>query len=523
MYVEAICPLCLHTHIVSDELRGEKYRCEECEELFIVNRRAKRTHRRPYRPRTVRPADELEEADPLPTPAGSRGPRSRRPSDHRDPPRKRTAQRSRSRVGLVIGLTAGAVLLFGLLGGGTWWYFWGRDGKNQANTAPGKDGPIPVAQGNLPAEPPKEVPPKQPAEPPKPDPPKPEAEPAWKVKVDRPAAVVKLPADFKKTLSVRATNTEVVFPTATGSALVAVGDNFDDKDERQVWNLQADAQVGKLVGRKYPAAPPVLSPDGAHFAVIPFGEKEIVDVTAPASGKAVRIDAGLPIEVMDFAGPGKLLVAGKQGAGLRLRLWDAATGKREADFDGPPLGTPPPASLRDTMAVSPGGAYVAVVTPDHLDVWDLKTGTAAGRRALPWNAGNWLLPCRGLSFSPDGSELVGFFQVKGQSRLVCWDMTRGEAAFDVPFPALRLWAGTETLYKGHVLGWVGDRRGWLLYGQMFIDRKADKVGPAPAGLLALDQPFRRMVGSDHVATMPAGLGNKVLTVGRFDPARPGGP
>jgi hypothetical protein len=161
-----------------------------------------------------------------------------------------------------------------------------------------------------------------------------------------------------------------------------------------------------------------------------------------------------------------------------------------------------------------------VATPDDLWLWDLKAGTAAGRRPLPWNARNWLLPCAGLSFSPDGTELVGLFQLGDSSRLVCWDVARGEAVFDVTFRAPSLWVGTPTAYKGHVLGWVGDRRGWLLYGQMFIDRKADKVGPAPAGLLAADQPFRRMVGPEHIATLPGGIGGrKVLTVSRFDPDR----
>jgi hypothetical protein len=528
MYVEAICPLCLHTHIVPADMRGERYRCEECEEVFIINRRSKKTHRRPPRARTVRPADELDEVVPadeaevLPVGTGSRGKRRRRIDDEADRPRKRPARRPGTRVGLVVGLSAGAVLLLGLAGAGVWWAFWGRgDSKDQAKTSPTHDGPIPVAVGRPPAdaEPPKNDPPRPKAGPPKNDPPKPEARLAWNVKVDRPAVTVRLPADFKKEITARATNTEVVFPTATGSPFVAVGDNFDDKDERQVWNLQADAPAGKLVGRRYSAGPPVLSPDGAHLAIIPFGEHKIVDVAALASGKAVRIDTDLETEVVDFVGPGKLLVAGKQGANLRLRVWDAATGKREHDFDGPPLGTPPTA-LRDTVAVSPGGAYLAVVTPDDLWLWDLKTGAAAGRHPLPWNAGNWLLPCRGLSFSPDGTELAALFQVKGQSRLVCWDVARGEAVFDVTFPALRLWAGTEMAYRGHVLGWVGERRGWLLYGQMFLDRKADRVGPAPAGLLAPDQPFRRMVGPDHVATLPGGLGgHKVLTISPFDPGK----
>jgi hypothetical protein len=278
--------------------------------------------------------------------------------------------------------------------------------------------------------------------------------------------------------------------------------------------------TGKLGGRHYSSGPPVLSPDGAHLAILPFGEKEIVDVAPLAGGKAVRIDTGTPAEVVDFAGPGKLLVAGKRGSTLHLRVWDATTGKREREFDGPPLGNPPTLT-RDMLAVSPGGAYLAVVTPEALWLWDLKAGAAAGRRPLPWNEANWLFPCRGLSFSPDGAELAALFQVGGKSRLACWGVEGGMPRYNVTFPALRLSAGAEMAYKGQVLGWVGERRGWLLYGQMFIDRKADVVGPTPPGLLAPDQPFRRLVGTDHIATLPAGLGgNKVLTVAPFDPDKP---
>ena len=65
MYVEAICPLCLARHVVPADMRGEKYRCEECEEVFIVSRKAKKTDKRPSRPPEVQPADELGEVIPV--------------------------------------------------------------------------------------------------------------------------------------------------------------------------------------------------------------------------------------------------------------------------------------------------------------------------------------------------------------------------------------------------------------------------------------------------------------------------
>jgi hypothetical protein len=528
MYVEAICPLCLATHILPADMRGTRYRCDECEEVFVVNRRSKKTTKRPPRARKALAADDVEEVAPADKPdvlpVATEAPTSRRRRvEHDDRPRKRL--RPKRRVGLAVGLAASFVVLVWISAGGAWWYYKGRhDGEQSQANNHGDDGPrVAAGQPVDPPEPKKEEPPPPKKERPKEEPRKEQGPPAWRAKADPPAVAVRLPDDFKKEITANATNTEVVFPTSTGSPFVAVGDNFDDKDERQVWDLRTGTPAGKLVGRHYTTEKPVLGPDGNHLAILPFGEKEIVDVYALSTGKPVRIDTGMPTDVVDFAGPGKLLVAGKRGAVLHLRVWDAATGKREREFDGPPPGAAT-SLTRDMVAVSPGGAWLAVVTPESLWLWDLKKGTAAGQRALPWNGANWLFPCRGLSFSPDGRELAALFQVSGQSRLVCWDVAGGEPVVDVTFPALRLWVGTEVAYKGHVLGWVGDRRGWLVYGQMFIDRTANKVGPPPSGLLAADQPFRRMVGPDHVATLPGGLGGKkVLTVGRFNPDKPGGP
>jgi hypothetical protein len=529
MYVEAICPVCLATHILPADMRGTRYRCDECEEVFIVNQKSKRTNKRPPRPRKVRAADDRDEASPakaaevLPV---ATEPRSRRRGRNRDDdrPRKRPP-RSRRRLWLVISLAAVFVVFVWGGGVGVWWYYWGRHDNDPVQADHHGDDGLRVAAGQPvdPPEPKKDVPPPKKA-PPKEEPPKVEGPPAWRAKPDPLAAPVRLPGDFKKEITASAGNTEIVFPTATGSPFVAVGDNFDDKDERQVWNLQTGTPAGKLAGRHYSTERPVLSPDGAHLAILPIGEKEIVDVFALATGKSVRIDTGgLPTDVVDFAGPGKLLVAGKRGDVLHLRVWDAATGKREGEFDGPRLGSAT-SLTRDMLAVSPGGAWLAVVTPESLSMWDVKKGNAAGQHALPWNNANWLFPCRGLSFSPDGRELAALFQVDGKSRLVCWNLNGGEQVHDLTFPALRLWAGAEMLYKGQVIGWVGANRGWLLYGQMFIDRGATRVGSPPSSLLSADQPFRRMVGPDHIASLPGGLGGKkVLTISRFDPDKPAAP
>jgi hypothetical protein len=527
MYVEAICPLCRATHILPVEMRGERHRCEECEEVFIVNTRSRRTNKKPPRTRTARPAaDRGEGASRVPEvlPVATKSParRGRRDEDDDRPRRSSSRRRSNRRTGLLVALSGilFTVIVVGSVGG--WWYYRGRgDGLDTAQDD-NHDHEVRVAVGQpIDDDPPKKDPAKTKKDreakgDPKDDPPQ------WRAKADPPKPLLDLPADLRREIAGRANNIEVVFPTSTASPFIAIGDNFDDKDERQVYDLRTGKKTGELGGRHYSSAPPVLSPDGAHLAILPFGEKEIVDVWPLAGAKPVkpvRIDTDLPTDVVDFAGPGRLLVAGKRGAALHVRVWDAKTGKREVAFDGPPLGDPVKPT-RDMLAVSPGGNYLAVVTPEALSLWDLRNGTPAGRHALPWNEGNWLFPCRGLSFSPDGRELAALFQVGGKSRLVSWNVQTGMPLNTVIFPELRPSPGAEVAYRGHVLGWVGQRRGWLLYGQMFVGRD-DKVGPPPPGLLAPDQPFRRLVGTDHIATLPAGLGgNKVLTVAPFDPDKP---
>ncbi len=62
MYVEAVCPVCLTSHIVPADQRGRRYRCGQCEEVFVINEKSKTTNKRPPRARAVRPADEPDAA-----------------------------------------------------------------------------------------------------------------------------------------------------------------------------------------------------------------------------------------------------------------------------------------------------------------------------------------------------------------------------------------------------------------------------------------------------------------------------
>ncbi len=594
MYVEAICPLCFASHVVPEEMRGEKFRCEECEEVFVISKKAKRTNKKPPRPREVKPADEPEQsaASPevaevlpeaklvdtpprqkprtddeevleipedavqgrpavrtTPTPKRRRDqdeedddrPRKRRrPVDDEDDerPRKRpAASRSGVPVGLVVGLSAGAVLLLGLAGLGAWWALSGsgqdkQPAQAQVRNAPANNGPgqqamtkqearvEPPRQEPPRVEPPKAEPPRveppPPAQPPQKEPPRAEPPAVWTVKADPPAAPVKLPADFKKEIKAPGALAQVVFPRGL-SPFVAIGSNLRPDDERQVWNLQTGRMTGKVVGTvpTFNGSPPVLSADGAYVA---FHERpSTVAVWALGPGKKVSIEVGSAWalgDYVDFAG-GKLLTLRRTGSTLFVQLWDPATGQNVLSFTALTRTT---GVTRDSVAISPGGGYLAVVSHEGLAVYELKAGTAVGQRPLPKWGPTPSLTCHGLSFSPDGSELAGLFYGNvPPMHLVCWDVAKGDVVSEASVPQARPPGGTISVYAGHAIDWVGERRGWLLYGYTLVKRGEDGSATFLSQPQQTGSPVpRHLVGPDHVATLAAGA----LTVSRFDPDNP---
>jgi hypothetical protein len=574
MYVEAICPLCFASHIVPDEMRGESLRCEECEEEFIISKKAKRTSKQPPRMREVKAAEEVEEVAPVetadvlpeanlvdnapkkkkpraedeevldipddavqggapvvkttPTPKRRREedeeedrPKKRRrdeDDDEDDRPRKKSKRPSGTPVGLIVGLIAGAVFLFGLIGISALWALSSKeDDKPQAQ---GNNPPANIAKpkpGENP-EPPKKDPPKK--DPPKKDPPKvdpPKADPpaVWNVKSDPSPAAVKIPAAFKKEIPAPGLVPEVVFPAAS-SPFVAIGSNRGAADERQVWNLQTGEMTGKVVGQISSTQHPVLSPDGEHLAYLSPARKGTIEIWAPASGKMVTalVGAHQTTDLIEFAGPDKLLFARLALRQMSVKVFDVATGIQEREFQ-----TARPMGGRDSIAISPGGAYLALAERENLDVYEIKTGTLVGQRSF--TKANALAPgaCHGLSFSPDGSELAGLFFGTNGAQLICWDAIKGDLVSENAVPKAQPDALTLTAYRGHVIDWLGDRRGWLLFGYTLVDRGNSGSATFLAEPPANGSPVpRHLVGPGHSVTLqPA---TKVLTVGLFDPDKP---
>jgi hypothetical protein len=319
----------------------------------------------------------------------------------------------------------------------------------------------------------------------------------WTVKPDRLSGSMELKIDPKASIEVPARG-EVMYPS-TPSKFVVVGENRQPNDVRELWNLQTMKREGAIQGKLDHSQKIAISPDGQYLAGrMTITRNAGVEVWSLQTGKLVRqIDTHtgpIQVELLDFAGPGQLLV-GKYGQkGKHFQIWDITTGQLASEIPGPSFFHP------DTPALSPGRQFLVVATlQDELLFYDLKAGSLAGKVTTPKGAKGGSLLCQGLQFSPDGSELAGLFSSGAESRLVAWNMASGEVAVDHGFGGdVKHIANRGHSYRGPAIEWLPDGSAWLLHGHGIIDRQsgrlvwllrtpADDFSPGP----------RKMIDNDH--------------------------
>ena len=101
----------------------------------------------------------------------------------------------------------------------------------------------------------------------------------------------------------------------------------------------------------------------------------------------------------------------------------------------------------------------------------------------------------------------------GKTRLLSWDVARGETAADLSFPGdLKTTVKNAILSQARALDWLADRSGWLVYGLLVIDHNTGNV----VATIPADGPIpgqRRLVGKDHVAVVSGvNVPNKTVTL-----------
>lgn len=268
--------------------------------------------------------------------------------------------------------------------------------------------------------------------------------------------------------------------------------SFPDEDP-VLYDLQSSQPAGKLPASiNLAERVAALSEDGRFFV-----SRESSQSTGPLQVRSMQ--TGEPVHslsssltqgqfsTVDFAGSDRLFAVWFDfQAGLVGHVWDLNSGRQVAQF---------PIAERTVCfgaGASPGGRYGVVLTQRAVLAFDLSSGKPVGRiahRAFPPNV---TYQCQGLFFSPAGDQLaMHVSQVNGADASVyVWDFATGRQIAHFSLPSreelAKQW-NVAPYYRGRNLAWTLDGRGWLLYGQLYLDHEQGRVVKAYAKTAGLER------------------------------------
>jgi RNA polymerase sigma factor (sigma-70 family) len=312
---------------------------------------------------------------------------------------------------------------------------------------------------------------------------------------------------------------QTVYPTLPSAFVALTPDGRGPQRRLQVYDLRRMQPVGAPVEAAFDPfhyTSPALSPDGARLAAIPKQDpRAVVEIWSTTTGRGSRLqvaaDGGRRAGMVDFLGPDRILVMIQNGtfpdwqSGAVYQVWDFKARKVLAQFSHDLLFHP------KWGAISPGGKYLVMEETDNgrgyrLLFWDLSTGKRAADlefqpRNVAWGQ------AAGMAFSPDGEELAMLWRLgkaDGWGRLLCWDVRTGRKLADHKVGQVLPLVDSLWLVGGQkCLTWLPDRRGWLLFGCVFLDRKSGAVlrTLSPEPQLAQTMIERRFLDRDHMTTV----------------------
>ncbi|OAI45803.1 hypothetical protein AYO44_12315 [Planctomycetaceae bacterium SCGC AG-212-F19] len=184
---------------------------------------------------------------------------------------------------------------------------------------------------------------------------------------------------------------------------------WDVTSGRKLWSGDSSAGIFRVLA---------FSPDGKHLAE---GGKDRLRLWNAATGTVERDWEGF-VRRLRFSPDGKTLAAEvtQTGGGNYLRLWEVATGKELDAWRKQQVSAWSFGFSADGKAVftagQPGGGR-------GIRFWDVY----AAREVSPRDMVADLHPCSGVAYSPDGKTLA---QVAGGERMIqLWDLTTGKKRF----------------------------------------------------------------------------------------------
>lgn len=175
----------------------------------------------------------------------------------------------------------------------------------------------------------------------------------------------------------------------------------------------------------------------------------------------------------------KMLSKEASGFKTMLKVWDITSGKlikeREVKYN----------EFSDLYhKISPGGNFlVSYDSANKLHIFDLRTldllrevdvKQLLSATDSEYGKDSYYI-YNGMNFSADGKELGLLLMSSDSTTLWTLDLSNGQAALGYHVTGNLSEATRDPGYSGENMVWFPDGRGWLLYGDWFIDRKLKQV------------------------------------------------
>ena len=272
---------------------------------------------------------------------------------------------------------------------------------------------------------------------------------------------------------------------ATLAPILLTG-NGSGSTRRVVWDLSNFSQLGTIDGRiDTVSGTCAISPDGKHFVVTK--KKSFTSIGAEIWSVAENKKQ----KTLDLCPTAETVVwSGFLSESQLLTIHEAVPGQVSfritsltADPKAPPAAAfPGPRNVdKRCFSVSPGGRFLAATTKENaILITDLKTKSAPTRLVPPNSTGL----IKGLSFSPDGTELSAIFVQQGAGRqelnlieIVAWSLADGQLSFEMKDFQIE---GSNDFANPTgpliALEWLPDGSAILIGNQTLVDRNTSLVG-----------------------------------------------